>query len=249
MPMPKSRTASWALSPPPQGRVSPWNPERSRNHEARQRKHESVLRAAAIAFATRGVEGTSMDDLAAALGVTKPTIYRTVVDKDAVVRACEERMNQRFRDALAESRGVKGSGVQKIAHYLRRSLDLMVGDMFGRLILPLSNFDMYSAAASATREMREEAEEQFRTWLRDDLSAGVLRADVDPKFAALALFATFNFIARWYRPNGPMSLDAVFDANFRLFLHGLVSSDDRAPRPARPWRRRVGQVRRKRIYT
>jgi AcrR family transcriptional regulator len=213
---------------------SPWTLERGRLDASRERKRESVLLAAATAFAQRGVDGTSMDDLAASLGVTKPTIYRTVGGKDALVRACEARMNQRFRDALAEARTVRGSGLQKIAHYLRCSLDLMVGDTFGRLILPMTNPDMYATSPSATREMREEAETQFRTWLGADIRAGIVRADVDPKLATLALFATFNFIPRWYRPDGPMSLDQLFDANFRIFVTGIAADTAPARRTAAP---------------
>ena len=247
MPMPKpkpkpkpkpSASVASGLPTPPGDCRSPWTDERRRVNEARERKRESVLQAAAIAFATHGVAGTSMDDLAAALGVTKPTIYRTVGDKDAVVRTCEARMNQRFRDALAQARAVDGHGIQKIAHYLRRSLELIIGDTFGRLILPLSNSDMYSATPSATREMREEAEAQFRSWLIADIRAGVVRADVDHKMAVLALFATFNFIPRWYRPDGMMSIDQVFDANLRLFLNGLLPADAPSRRATAGARRR-----------
>lgn len=201
---------------------SPWTRERSRVSQAREDKRESVLQAAAMAFAQRGVDGTSMDELAASLGVTKPTIYRTVGDKDAIVRACEARMVSAFRDALAQAKSVRGTGLQKVAHYLRVSLHLMVHDPYCRLNLPLGGPDMYAGSSEDSRAMREEAQAQVRAWLRADLRAGTLRPDVDPRLAALALFAAFNFIPRWYRADGSQSLDEIFDATMRVFERGLA---------------------------
>jgi len=202
---------------------SPWTRERSRVSQAREDKRESVLNAAAIAFAQRGVDGTSMEELAASLGVTKPTIYRTAGDKDAIVRACEARMVSGFRGALAQAKAVRGTGLQKIARYLRASLHLMVHDAYCRLNLPLGGPDMYAGSSQDSRAMREEAQAQVRAWLRADLRAGSLRPDVDPRLTALALFAAFNFIPRWYRPDGPQSLDEIFDATMRVFERGLAS--------------------------
>src|SRR3954471_21474549 len=54
--------------PPP----SPWRASRERQHD-REVKREAVIRAAAHAFNLKGYHNTSLDDIAAALEVTKPT--------------------------------------------------------------------------------------------------------------------------------------------------------------------------------
>jgi AcrR family transcriptional regulator len=54
--------------------ASPWEGRRRlREHHALKR--EAVIVAAARAFARRGYHNTSLDDLAASLKVTKPTLY------------------------------------------------------------------------------------------------------------------------------------------------------------------------------
>ena len=50
-------------------------------------KHRSILDAAIDAFTSRGFDGTSMDDLARAAAVSKPTIYKHFGDKEGVFRA------------------------------------------------------------------------------------------------------------------------------------------------------------------
>ncbi len=53
---------------------SPWavRHRRPRDHDL---KRDAVVRAAAREFNARGYHNTSLDDVAAALGVTKPTVY------------------------------------------------------------------------------------------------------------------------------------------------------------------------------
>ncbi len=201
---------------------SPWTRERASVQATREDKRESVLQAAAIAFARRGVDGTSMDDLAAMVGVTKPTIYRTVGDKEAIVRACEARMVTQFREALAQAKAVRGTGLQKTGHYLRLSLHLMVQDVYCRLNLPFGGPDVYAGSSEDSSAMREEAQLQVRAWLLADQRAGVMHQDVDTRLTALALFAAFNFIPRWYREDGSQTLDEIFDATMRVFERGLV---------------------------
>jgi AcrR family transcriptional regulator len=208
---------------------SPWALERARQTETRELKRESVIRAAAAAFATRGVDGTSMDDLAATLGVGKPTIYRTVGDKESLVRACESRMCERFREALAEAAGIDGTGLQRVRHYLGASLRLSVDDLFGRLLLALPNQDVYSSTSTETRMMREDVEAHFREWIAADVRAGLVHPWVDPKVLTLALFATFNFIPRWYRPDGPVTLAELFERHWRVFVEGAATMPPRGP--------------------
>jgi AcrR family transcriptional regulator len=49
-----------------------------------QKAHQKVLETAAELFAGRGIDGTSIDAIAAASGVSKATIYKHWVDKEAL---------------------------------------------------------------------------------------------------------------------------------------------------------------------
>jgi len=77
---------------------SPWNPSRERER-SRAIKREAVILAAARAFRERGYHNTSLDDVAAALNVTKPTIYYYVANKEEILFEC-------FRAGLDEIKAV-----------------------------------------------------------------------------------------------------------------------------------------------
>jgi len=214
-----AHTGVGCASPP----ESPWRGQREHSERARLAKRESVLRAAARAFAVRGVQGTSMDDIAAELSVTKPTIYRAVGDKEAVIDACAQRMAECFLGAMREAEAAGGTGLRKVSHYLRRSLHLMKNDEFGRLAMVLStNGDIFAGQSEAARSMRQQIQVAVRAWIEDDRRAGLVRQGTDARTAALALFGVFNFLPRWFRPAGPDSLDEVFESHWRILVWALT---------------------------
>src|SRR6516165_10289619 len=63
---------------------SPWPRPRARARD-RGVKREAVIRAAARAFNARGYHNTAIDDIAAALNVTKPTVYYYVANKEQLL--------------------------------------------------------------------------------------------------------------------------------------------------------------------
>ena len=77
--------------------------------EARGNTRELVLDAALASFGTAGYDGTSLDDLAAGLGIRKQTILYHFVSKrrllDAVVDRCAGELVAALERALAQSRG------------------------------------------------------------------------------------------------------------------------------------------------
>lgn len=69
------------------------------------RKRRAVVEAATALFLQHGYPGTSMDQIAAAAGVSKPTVYRFFADKEQlfteIVLGPLDQAGQPFRDRLA----------------------------------------------------------------------------------------------------------------------------------------------------
>ena len=71
----------------------------------RTARRESILRAAAAAFAEKGFAATSMDDVAAVADITKLIVYRHFDSKEALYDAVLERVSERLTEEILE--GVK----------------------------------------------------------------------------------------------------------------------------------------------
>src|SRR5947209_1441666 len=84
-------------SPSVSRRISPW-PSREERDRDRELKREAVLRTAVGLFNEKGFHATSLDDVAEALKVTKPTIYHYFSNKDEVLFECVRRGVESIRD-------------------------------------------------------------------------------------------------------------------------------------------------------
>lgn len=92
--------------------------------------------AAARLFATRGVAAVSMDDVAAAAGVGKGTLYRRFGDKSGLAMAVLEARDHALSEAVVSGPPPLGPGagpksrlrafIAAYAEYLERNLDLVV---------------------------------------------------------------------------------------------------------------------------
>jgi AcrR family transcriptional regulator len=72
-------------------------PARKRaQHLGPERRRPQILDAALELFLEHGYDGTSMQDVASASGVTKPVIYAAFASKDALFRALLEREEERI---------------------------------------------------------------------------------------------------------------------------------------------------------
>lgn len=77
----------------------------SRRLLARPERRAAILKAAAVAFADKGFAGTSMDDVAAAAGITKLIVYRHFPSKEALYEAVLERVSTRLAEEFVAHLG------------------------------------------------------------------------------------------------------------------------------------------------
>jgi AcrR family transcriptional regulator len=75
---------------------------RRRTRLPRDRRGEQLLDVAERLFAEHGFEGTSMEDIARAAGVTRPVVYAHHPTKEAVFLACVRRARRELEDRLDE---------------------------------------------------------------------------------------------------------------------------------------------------
>ena len=92
---------------------SPWSSASQRERE-REAKREAVLRTAARLFNAKGYHATSLDEVATALQVTKPTIYHYFSNKDEILFECTRRGLDAIATAAREAAERGGSGVERL---------------------------------------------------------------------------------------------------------------------------------------
>ena len=95
-----------------------------------RRNRERILCAAARLVDERGIEGVSMDDVAAAAGVGKGTLYRRFGDRWTLLRALIEEPERDFQDELIRGAPPLGPGApprERLHAYGAGQLELLEG--------------------------------------------------------------------------------------------------------------------------
>jgi AcrR family transcriptional regulator len=207
------------------GQKSPWQPARERAR-ARQDKRDAVIAAAARAFRKRGVHATTLDDIAAFLNVTKPTIYYYVAGKEQLIFECFRIGIGRIADAMQELSQSAGCGREKVAALAQRYAEVMASD-FGWCMVRVEDHDLSPPVAKRVKTLKSGIDQGLRRFIREGIEDGSLR-ECDPKMAAFALAGALNGIGHWYRAGEPLSPDEIAARYVDLFERGLAG-DGAAP--------------------
>jgi AcrR family transcriptional regulator len=79
-----------------------------------ERRRQQILDVACSVFADRGFHATSMDDIAAAAGVTKPVLYQHFPSKRALFMELLDDLGQRLLDELEHATSSAHSGRERV---------------------------------------------------------------------------------------------------------------------------------------
>jgi AcrR family transcriptional regulator len=180
---------------------------------------DSLLSVAVLVFNERGYEGTSMEDLAGRLGITKSAIYHHVTSKEELLRRSVDRALDALFAVLDEPASRTGAAVDRLEHVVRRSVEVLVAELpFVTLLLRVRGNTQVERAALARRR---EFDQHVGDLVRQAGAEGGLRPAADPGVTARLLFGMVNSLVEWYRPDQGRTAGALADAVCALAFDGL----------------------------
>jgi AcrR family transcriptional regulator len=196
-----------------------WGNEVQSSAEQGGLKRFAILRTAAELFNERGFYGTSLNELARRLNVTKPSLYYYVKNKDDILLQILNQAVLEFTPAmtLAEDSGL--NGLEKLKIFVTQYTTAMTG-VFGKCMV-------LSGLAPLEQSSRDELTPTFRlldTFVRKLLDEGILDGSITPcdiKITAFSIFGAMHWLARWYRPDGELKAQEIADRVIALFEVGL----------------------------
>ncbi|NLU76018.1 TetR/AcrR family transcriptional regulator [Streptomyces sp. HNM0575] len=185
---------------------------------------DSLLKVAVEVFIERGYDGTSMEHLSQAAGISKSSIYHHVRGKEELLRRAISRALSGLFGVLDEPRAREGRAIDRLEHVTRRTVEVLMSELpYVTLLLRVrGNTDTERWAMARRREFDQRVSELLKQAVAD----GDLRADVDVRLATRLLFGMINSIVEWYRPSragrgGAATSDEVAEAVVRTAFAGL----------------------------
>jgi AcrR family transcriptional regulator len=189
-----------------------------RGARPRQYDLDSLLAVAVAVFNERGYDGTSMEDLAAAAGITKSSIYHHVPGKEQLLRLAVERAVDGLFTVTREDGARTGPALSRLEYVLRREVEVLTE------LLPYVTLLLRVRANTDTERWALQQRRTFDRFVaglvRKAAAEGDLRAGVDPALAERLVFGMINSIVEWYRP-GRVPVAELADAVVTVAMAGL----------------------------
>jgi AcrR family transcriptional regulator len=184
---------------------------------------ERLLHVATRLFARHGFEGTSVQDIVDAAGVTKGAMYHYYGSKDDLLYEVYHQLLSMQLAHLDETAAGPGTAEQRLraaaADVIRTTLDnLDDGIVFFRSLHMLPDDKQ-----AQVRAERRRYHDKFKALVEEGVAAGTFRADISADIVVHYFLSVVNQLGSWYRPDGPLSADQVGELFTELLIGGLAT--------------------------
>jgi AcrR family transcriptional regulator len=206
-------------------------------NEPRQEPRQEILRTAARLFQQQGYDATSMNDVAAALKLSKGGLYHHFQSKDEILfhimshamEITEERVINVVR--RIDGTGVAGARVdvseERLRTLIRLHIQVVLSPEDREITVMLHENHPLPPAFRRKINARKKDYVHFVENLIADVQRNAQRkrnspSQVTPRAAAFALVGMINWIYQWYKPDGSLTGEALVQQYTDIFFQGVV---------------------------
>jgi AcrR family transcriptional regulator len=181
-------------------------------------RREELTRIAARLFAEQGYQGTSLADLAEALGVQKASLYHHIASKEDLLWEVAWDGAEAFHAGL-DAVPAAAPAAERIRLALRAHL-AVVGQQLDVATVFVREWRYLSDERRARFLVeRRRYEERIRELFRAGVDESQLRTDLDVATAALLFLSAANWAYTWLRPGAPTV--ELADRLYEALLDGM----------------------------
>jgi AcrR family transcriptional regulator len=204
-----------------------------RNRRGDLVENELYERAAEL-FAERGFAGTTLQDIADAMGTSRSALYHYVKNKDDLLAKLVAEVSQELGAAL---RAIRRQPDLPADEQVRQMAQTMVSWMVSRSVrfrlLILSEQDLPPDLARTHRNAKRTIRDELAAAVAEGVRSGVFRP-VDEQVAAYAVVGMCNWTAWWFQPGPDHPADPVVTQIADMALHSLRWPDEKRHRAEGP---------------
>jgi AcrR family transcriptional regulator len=182
-------------------------------------KIDQVLAAASRQFNRNGIEATSIDAIAGALGVSKGVLYHYVTDKSDLVVRCYERAFDIYDQFVQVARREGGNGLERALINAHLNIQAHVTSLSP--LMPQPGFGAVpDARRTALLERGRRENRAVSDFLREGAADGSLVA-CEAGLVAHISAGAFGWIPKWLKPDNGRSAFEVADEICTAIRNGL----------------------------
>ncbi|HWZ84514.1 MAG TPA: TetR/AcrR family transcriptional regulator [Terriglobales bacterium] len=193
------------------------------NREATVEPRQEILRAAARLFQQQGYDATSMNDVAAAMKLSKGGLYHHFQSKDEILfHIMSDAMDITEERVINVARRVEGAE-ERLRTLIRLHIEVVLSQEDREITVMLHENHPLPAAFRRKINARKKDYVHFvQNMIADVQRQRNPPSQIDPRAAAFALLGMINWIYQWYKPDGPLTGDVIVRQYTDIFFRGAV---------------------------
>ena len=189
--------------------------------KGKESRRDQILKTATRIFCEKTYHGTTLQDIATAVGMRKGSLYYYITSKEKLLANIILDALQTLNEDLLRLENADLTPVERLRQVVREHVKFNakyreVGTLFLTERNAISSLD----ETDKMMQIFERRDKLIARTLTEAIEAGVYRP-VDIRITSLAIVGLCNSVLFWYRPSGRLSYDEIADAFFKLLHQGL----------------------------
>jgi AcrR family transcriptional regulator len=203
--------------PPPLAATQAGTVPRRRRNVSRKR----ILDVARRLFREEGYRGTSLDQVAAELGVTRAAIYHWVPGKETLLCEIHDEAMDLLVMGFEDVQDRNLPPVQKLAAALRNHVLVVADNLDTIAVFFQDEASLPTGPARRIADRKRDYDHRMRDLVTAAQADGSIRPDLDPLVVVESLLGMCNWLYHWYDPQGPIDPQRLADHIVELALSGV----------------------------
>ncbi len=183
---------------------------------------QRLLNVARTLFAEKGFEGTSVQDVVVAAGVTKGAMYHYFSSKDDLLYEIYGRVLRMQMERLEKFVSQEGSVEERLHAAAADVVVTTIENLDSTTIFFRSLHQLSEEKQKEIRRERRRYHETFRAMVVEGQQSGVFRDDVSANLCVDFFFGSVHHLPMWWKPRGRLSGQEVGRSFADLFIASLL---------------------------
>jgi AcrR family transcriptional regulator len=185
---------------------------------------QEILRTAARLFQQRGYDATSMNDVAAALKLSKGGLYHHFQSKDEILFEIMNHAMQITQERVLDPVRAIPDPEERLRALIRLHIEVVLSPRDREITVMLhENHPLPPALRKRINSRKKDYIHFLENLMAEAQQARHARNKVSPRAAAFALLGMINWIYQWYKPEGELQAQNLIPQFTDLIFGGIFA--------------------------
>src|SRR5712671_2353885 len=187
----------------------------------RKATRAQILRAAADLFRERGYPASTVDHIAARLGMSKASLYTHFRAKEAMLAAISRETIEAFTRDLSLVLGSDLGPEDQLRRVVRHHVRFVIANRSFLTVFFSEEANLPARFARQLAAQKDRYDKGVESIVVEGVRRGVFR-DMPPRLVVFGLLGMLNWLYKWYNPRGRWGADEISAGFLTLVEGGLL---------------------------